>query len=186
MENMKKNNLYESVCACVFQQLMLTSIHWWDCWTVMATDCTMTQNSLHVAPDRQKHRLEWRPGEGQEPEWGQTFGVTGTEGGIKQKSERNRPRYHVAEGAHPGALPNSLKADSSVKQAVLFHHNLRQPRPHPFSQNCFVHHLLCYLEVAHRSLVNNRTRHKGGGGSQPDYKSTGLFVRNTKAVLGFN
>lgn len=54
----------------------------------MATDCTMTQNGLHVAPaqKKKKYRLEWRQGDRQEPEWGQTFGVTGTEGGIKQKS----------------------------------------------------------------------------------------------------
>lgn len=54
---------------------------------------------------KKKYRLEWRQGDRQEPERGQTFGVTGTEGGIKQKSESNRPRDHVAEGAHPGALP---------------------------------------------------------------------------------
>lgn len=107
MENHEKT-LYESACACVFQQLMqLTSVHWWDYWTAMATDCTMTQNGLHMAPaqKKKKYRLEWRQGDRQEPERGQTFGVTGTEGGIKQKSESNRPRDHVAEGAHPGALP---------------------------------------------------------------------------------
>ncbi len=53
--------------------------------------------------------------------------MTGTASEIKQKSESNRPRDHVAQGSHPEALPIPLKATSSAKQAVLFHQNLRQP-----------------------------------------------------------
>ncbi len=70
--------------------------------------------------------MEDRGDRQRESKGGQTCRVTGPASEIKQKSERNRPRDHVAEGSHPGALPISLKATSSVKQAVLFIRNLRQ------------------------------------------------------------
>lgn len=54
--------------------------------------------------------------------------VTGTASEIKENSGSNRPRDHVAEGTHPGALPIFLKVTPSATQAVLFHQNLRQPR----------------------------------------------------------
>lgn len=98
--------------------LPLTSVHRWDCWPKPATNLHNDPNSLHVAPA--KHR---RTGgsKGRHAEWQAPASQ------IKQKSESNRPRDHVAEGSRPGALPILLKATPSAEQAVLFHQNLRQP-----------------------------------------------------------
>lgn len=75
--------------------------------------------------------------------------VTGTASEIKQNPGSNRPRDHVAEGTHPGALPIFVKVTPSATQAVLFHQNLRQP--YPQVRMCSPFAVLRGREVTHGS-----------------------------------
>lgn len=82
--------------------------------------------------------------------------MTGTASEIKQKSERNRPRDHVAEGSHPGALLSPTQSHFISKTSC--------PLSPEFTSAALTGqegfgHLQCYLEVAHRSAVN---KERGG------------------------